>query len=162
MTDALTGIANRHAYNERVTHDINRYQHDKTTFTLLLFDIDKFKSVNDNLGHEAGDEVIRDTATIINNRLRKNDFIARYGGEEFVVVLPDTNINVAEDIANKLRKLIECNKFYFKNEQITITVSAGLSEIKNSDTKKELFERADTALYEAKNTGRNKCVIAVN
>jgi diguanylate cyclase len=162
MTDALTGIANRHAYNKRISYEIERYQHDKKIFIFLLFDIDEFKSVNDSFGHEAGDKVIIETATIINNNIRKKDFMARYGGEEFVLLLPDTDINTAEKIANKLRKIVECHKFYFNDEQVNITVSVGLAEIKINDTKKELFERVDTALYGAKNAGRNKCVVAVN
>jgi diguanylate cyclase len=162
MTDALTGIANRHAYNKRISYEIERYQHDKKVLTFLLFDIDEFKSVNDNFGHEAGDKVIRETANIINNNIRKKDFIARYGGEEFVLLLPDTDINAAEKIANKLREMVECHKSYFNGEQVNITVSVGLAEIKINDTKKELLERADMALYKAKNTGRNKCIVAVD
>jgi diguanylate cyclase (GGDEF)-like protein len=162
MTDALSGIANRHAYDERISREIERYQRDDTIFTLLLFDIDEFKSVNDNFGHEAGDEIIRETAAIINNHIRKKDFTARYGGEEFVLLLPDTDINAAEKIANKLREIVECHKSYFNGEQVNITVSVGLAEIKINDTKKELLERADMALYEAKNTGRNKCIVAVD
>jgi len=162
MTDGLTGIANRHAYNELVTKEIERYKRNNSPFTFLVFDIDRFKSINDNYGHEAGDNVIADVANILKSHIRDIDFIARYGGEEFVILLPSTNINAAEIVANKLRGLIENNKFNFNNKQIAITLSVGFAEIKTNETKKELFERADAALYEAKNSGRNKCVKAIH
>ena len=160
MTDGLTGIANRHAYNEQITKEIERYKRNNSPFTLLLFDIDKFKSINDNYGHEMGDTVIIDVANILKNNIREIDFVYRYGGEEFVILLPDTNVNAAELVANKLRMLVEHNEFNFNNERVIVTVSAGFAEIKVNETKKEIFEHADAALYEAKNSGRNKCVKA--
>jgi len=162
MTDGLTGIANRHAYNEKVTKEIERFKRNDSPFTFLVFDIDKFKSINDNYGHEAGDNVIVDIANILKSHIRDIDFIARYGGEEFVILLPDTNINAAEIVANKLRVLIENNEFNFNNKKVVATLSVGFAEIKNNETKKELFERADAALYVAKNSGRNKCVKAIH
>ena len=162
MTDGLTGIANRHAYNERISHEIEHNSRHKDSLTLLIFDIDKFKSINDNFGHEAGDEVIGGVAKILKSLIRKDDFVARYGGEEFVVLLLNTDINVAESVANKLRESIEHNEYYFNKEKVVITVSAGLAELKINETKKELFERTDAALYKAKKTGRNKCVKAAS
>jgi len=161
MIDGLTGVANRHAYNKRISYEIEHNYHHEFSFVLLLFDIDRFKSINDNFGHEAGDEVIRGIAEVIKNHIRENDFVARYGGEEFVVLLPNTNINAAEGVANNLRERIEQNEYYFNNERVFITASVGLAEIKMNETRKELFERADAALYKAKNSGRNKCVKAV-
>lgn len=162
MTDGLTGIANRHAYNELIAKEIGRYKRNNTPFAFLLFDIDKFKYINDTYGHEVGDTVIIDVAHILKDHIRDIDFIARYGGEEFVVVLPETNIKAAELVANKLRVLIECNEFNFNGKRAVITMSVGLAEIKINETKKELFERADAALYKAKNSGRNKCVKALH
>ena len=162
MTDGLTGIANRHAYNELIAKEIGRYKRNNTPFAFLLFDIDNFKYINDTYGHEVGDTVIIDVAHILKDHIRDIDFIARYGGEEFVVVLPETNINAAELVANKLRVLIECNEFNFNGKRAVITMSVGFAEIKINETKKELFERADAALYEAKNSGRNKCVKALH
>ena len=160
MTDGLTGIANYHAYNERVADEIKRFSRNNSPFAFLLFDIDKFKTVNDNYGHEMGDSVIIDVSEILKLHIRKIDFIARYGGEEFVMLLPDTSISSAEIVANKLRTIVENNEFNFNNERVAITISVGLAEIRRNETKKSLFKRADAALYEAKNTGRNKCVKA--
>jgi len=162
MTDGLTGIANRHAYNEFLDKEIGRYKRNNSPFAFLLFDIDKFKYINDTYGHEVGDNVITGVANLLKDHIRDVDFIARYGGEEFVIVLPSTNINAAELVANKLRVLIECNEFNFNGKRVAITLSVGLAEIKINETKKELFERADAALYEAKNSGRNKCVKALH
>ncbi len=162
MTDALTNIANRHAYNERITIEIEHFHRHKLPFTLLVLDIDRFKSINDNYGHEVGDEVIRGIANTLKMYVRKNDFVARYGGEEFVIVLTNSNITISEDVANKIRKLIERIEYCFNNERVLITVSVGLAEIQINETQKELFKRADSALYEAKKLGRNKCVKAVN
>ncbi len=158
MTDGLTGIFNRHAYNERISVELHRYARSKRPFTLLLFDIDKFKAINDTFGHEAGDRVIVDIAKVLEDNIRVNDFVARYGGEEFVLLLRDANINSAEIIANKLRELIERTEFHFSNKRVVLTVSAGFAEIRAGETKNELFQRADTALYKAKNLGRNKCI----
>ena len=160
MTDGLTGIANRHAYNELLAKEIERYGRNNSPFAFLLFDIDEFKSINDNYGHDVGDDVIVDVANILKSHIRDIDFIARYGGEEFVIILPDTKINAAELVANKLRVLVERHEFNLDNERVVITLSAGFAEIKNNETQREIFERADTALYEAKKSGRNKCVKA--
>jgi len=160
MTDGLTNIANRHSYNDRISYEIERCHLHRDSLALLLFDIDKFKSVNDNYGHKAGDEVIRGTAQILKNNIRKNDFVARYGGEEFIVLLPSSDINTGESIANKLRKIIWRNVYSFNNEQVVITISVGIAEIKINETMDDLFERADKALYKAKESGRNMCVKA--
>ncbi len=162
MTDGLTGIANRHAYDERISQEIEYNSNHKTPLTLLVFDIDKFKFINDNFGHEAGDEVIRSVSITLKNHIRKEDFVARYGGEEFVVLLHNADINGAERIANKLRELIERNEYYFNKEKVVITASAGIAELKINETQKEIFKRADAALYTAKESGRNMCVKAVS
>ena len=160
MTDGLTKVANRHAYNERIATEIGYYRNHKTPLSLLVFDLDEFKSINDTYGHKAGDKVIKGTAEILKNNIRSNDFVARYGGEEFVVLLPSTAIDRSEALANKLRELIEYNEYFFNNVKVPVTVSVGIAEIKMNETDKELFERADAALYKAKKSGRNKCFTA--
>lgn len=157
-SDALTGVANRHAYNERITTEINHYNMVKIPFTFLLLDIDHFKSINDNYGHESGDIALKEVAVILSENIRDIDFIARYGGEEFVIILSETNIRSADKIANKLRTVVENIEFNLNNEHVKITLSIGFSEIKLDETRKELFERTDAALYKAKESGRNKCV----
>jgi len=160
MTDNLTNIANRHAYNERIATEMEHYKLHKKPLTLLLIDIDKFKTINDTYGHKAGDEVIRSTARLLKNSIREGDFVARYGGEEFIVLLPNSDIDIGVSIANKLRKIVEENEYFFHGKRVVVTISAGIAQIQNDETKDSLFERADKALYEAKNSGRNICIKA--
>lgn len=158
--DALTGVANRLAYNERIASEIARNKRYQTPLTILVWDIDKFKSINDTYGHAAGDKVLKAIAKVLSSSIRETDFIARFGGEEFVVLMPETSIDAAESVANKLRQTIESCEFHFKDQRVVITASCGIAEIKHNESEEQLFERADSALYQAKETGRNKCVKA--
>ena len=157
-SDALTGVANRHAYNEKISTEIKRFNTLNIPFTFLLLDIDHFKSINDSYGHESGDQALKEIGVLLTENIRDIDFIARYGGEEFVILLSETNINTAEKVANKLRELIENKEFNFNKKIVQVTISIGFSEIKLNETKKEIFERTDAALYKAKELGRNKCI----
>lgn len=124
--------------------------------SLILVDIDHFKSVNDTYGHQVGDMVLSQTTKIISQNLRKSDIFGRWGGEEFVVICPQTNKNEAFVLAEKLRVAIEENEFEKVGHK---TICLGIAELENDDNEETLVEKADKALYEAKNGGRNKTII---
>lgn len=157
LIDPLTGIYNRRAYDRRVVEEVQRYQRYDRAFSLLIFDVDHFKQVNDNYGHGIGDLCLKEIIKRIRPVLRKSDFLARYGGEEFVVLVPETHTVGAADVAEKIRKTIEDTDFIHKSDSIKITVSIGITEINTSDkTHEDIFTRADDALYNAKQAGRNR------
>lgn len=160
FTDALTGIPNRLAYQERIALEFARWKRFKTPLVLLVWDVDHFKSVNDKYGHKAGDKVLKVIAETLNGQIRETDFLARYGGEEFVLVMTGTRQPVILDVANKLRQAIEICGFHFRGETVNITISCGIAEFQEGDAIDAVFERADAALYRAKDQGRNCCVIA--
>lgn len=157
--DPLTGIANRLAYNERLTQEVARWKRFGRPLCLLVWDIDHFKSVNDRFGHAAGDKVLKIIAGEFSTGIRETDFICRYGGEEFVMLLPDTDTEGAILAADKMRIRIEQCQFSSKGKPVPVTLSCGLSQFNDDDQPGYVFERADKALYRAKNDGRNRCVI---
>lgn len=161
LRDVLTEIPNRLAYDERLNLELANYRRKQEPFTLVVWDIDLFKKVNDTYGHAAGDQVLKLVASILNKNMRETDFIARYGGEEFVSILPDTNIQGAQLITDKLRETIAASNFHFRDEAVSVTVSSGFAEVKNNEEGEALFIRADKALYKAKENGRNNCQAAV-
>ena len=130
----------------------------------MVADIDFFKKINDNYGHLSGDKVLQIIAKELRNRIRKTDFVARYGGEEFVLLLPETDLETAREVIEKVREMVGRLPFHFRDEHIQITMSFGLIEFKDgaqgSDPREIkqaiLFERADEALYRAKANGRNR------
>lgn len=156
--DALTGIPNRLAFDEKMNDEFQRWKRYKNKLTLCLVDIDKFKGVNDTYGHKAGDIVLRTVAKKCASKIRKSDYFCRYGGEEFALILPETDISAAITVAETLRRSIEKCNFQYAEESVSITISCGLAQIKNKDSLNKLFERADQALYKAKETGRNRCI----
>ncbi|MCB9480407.1 MAG: GGDEF domain-containing protein [Desulfobacteraceae bacterium] len=159
LLDPLTGAYNRRAYDKRVKEEIERFFRYKTKFSMILFDVDHFKNINDSYGHDIGDKCLTEIIKRVGPLLRLSDFLARYGGEEFAVLLPETNQEGAFNVAEKIRKTIEEISFVYKKEKITITVSLGVCEIKEGDSGYDsLFSRLDKAMYEAKNSGRNKVV----
>ena len=157
-TDGLTGINNRIYFNELFKETANRIKEKKGVLSVALFDIDKFKNVNDTYGHLAGDEVIKRIASVTAKHMEENEgFICRYGGEEFVVVLPDRNLSEAEPIIKELfDKLCEQVVTYNAND-IKLSVSVGLTSYPEvcSDTD-ELLKRADWCMYYAKEHGRHQ------
>lgn len=157
-TDVLTEIPNRLAYEQRLKEDIARRRRFGTSLILMVWDVDRFKSVNDSYGHKAGDKVLKKIAQLLYARARETDFVARYGGEEFVMIMTGTTLEESLAVANELRKLIEKTGFHFRGQAVNITVSCGLSEFMDRDSAADLFERADSALYRAKDGGRNRCV----
>ena len=156
QVDTLTGLANRSRFEKTLISEFERIdRHGVAPFSLVFFDIDHFKKVNDTYGHLVGDQVLRSISTQCKSLLRKNDTLARWGGEEFVIILPMVNVDGAYEVAEKLRKHIE--EYIF--EQVgNITCSFGVSQYQKSDTIKGLLHRTDCAMYEAKNSGRN-CIV---
>jgi diguanylate cyclase (GGDEF)-like protein len=150
--DELTGIYNRRKFNEISNYEFNRFQRSGHSFALILFDIDKFKSVNDTYGHDIGDVVLKDIAKLVSSQLRDIDMFARWGGEEFVILIQDQSAKDAAFVAEKLRGSIEEHKFL---DLPTITCSFGVAQIGEKGLE-DLFKRADVALYRAKTNGRNQ------
>ena len=156
LTDTLTGLPNRAAWEERLALEMARWQRYGGELMMAVLDIDFFKRINDNYGHLAGDKVLKIIATELAKRLRKTDFIARFGGEEFVLLIPSTPLDGAQQLLDTLRTAIESTPFHFKGERVTITLSVGVSAFVAGDRAEQVFERADQALYRAKRTGRNR------
>jgi len=161
-TDALTGIPNRLAYDQRIALEFKRWKRFGRPLSLATWDIDHFKQVNDRYGHQAGDQAIRAVARTLAQNLRETDFVARYGGEEFVVVLVDASADTALVVLDKLRRAIETLRIPLAGTVLTVTASAGVAEFRGDDDPEKVFERADRALYEAKRQGRNRCVKAAD
>jgi diguanylate cyclase len=158
--DALTGIANRKSFEERIAQDIARKPGADPPVVMLLWDLDNFKVINDSYGHRAGDLVLRSVAACFLAAVRGNDFVARIGGEEFVMLLGGTTIARALLIANQVRTAVEALRFHFRGTPVRVTVSCGLAELKERDGAATVFDRADSALYRAKQGGKNLCVAA--
>lgn len=154
-TDPLTGLPNRAAYDEHMAQEYERWSRYRTAFAVVVADLDLFKNVNDNFGHLAGDKVLRLVAKVITKNIRVTDFVARYGGEEFVIILPSTATGEAEQAMDKLRQSLEKSPFNFHGKPVGITMSFGVTEIKEGDSLDDVFTRADEALYQAKEDGRN-------
>ncbi len=159
LKDVLTGIWNRQALNEMLEREYVRWQRYQKPLTMVLWDIDDFKKINDRFGHSAGDVVLKTIADIFSKTVRKADFIARFGGEEFVGLLPETDLEHALVLANKVRQIVEKTPFRYQGIAVPISASAGLAMFEDDDSIDEVFNRADKALYAAKNSGRNNCVI---
>ena len=157
-TDALTGIPNRLAWEERLEQEIARWKRFGTPLVLVMWDVDHFKNINDRFGHKAGDKVLRTIAHVLADNVRETDFVARYGGEEFIQLMTGSSIEDCLAVAETLRAAIEATGFHFRDERVTITASCGLAEYRDNDTADQCFERADKAMYRAKHTGRNRCI----
>ncbi|SFP94424.1 GGDEF domain-containing protein, partial [Hydrogenimonas thermophila] len=131
--------------------------------SLVIFDIDFFKKINDKYGHLAGDKVLKAFASLLMHRMRESDIVVRYGGEEFIAILPETDIKRAFVVIESIRKLVEDMKISIENnKEISITISAGIAEYNRKETLDQLIKRADDALYLAKDRGRNRVEMADN
>jgi diguanylate cyclase len=160
MTDSLTGAHSRYAYERRLEEEFQRWQRHTQPLSFSIWDIDLFKRINDSYGHEAGDRLLRGVADLFGKNKRAEDFLARIGGEEFVLLLPMTGLEAATVLAEKLRLVVETAAFRHHGEPVQVTISSGLTEFRAGDTPTAVFERADRALYQAKQQGRNRCVAA--
>lgn len=158
MTDLLTQLPNREVWQERLMFEFNRWQRYQKPLTVSVIDIDLFKKVNDSYGHKAGDRVLQLVSRELRTRLRATDFIARYGGEEFVLLLPETTVEAARVAIDKLRTRVAGLPFHFGGEPVSVTFSAGATEFREGDSVESGFDRADRALYQAKDAGRNQTV----
>lgn len=154
--DTLTGLFNRNKFNSLLGKEIRRSSRYRNNLSLILFDIDFFKIVNDEYGHQIGDEVLKEIAKLITQNVREHDTIVRWGGEEFLLLLPETDLKGASIVAEKIR--ITIYKQSLTKFKLNITASFGVSILKDDDTEESFISRSDEALYEAKKTGRNKVV----
>jgi diguanylate cyclase len=158
MIDSLTGCHSRYAYERRLAEEFQRWQRHAQPLSFSIWDIDLFKRINDSYGHEAGDRLLRGVAELFGRSKRAEDFLARIGGEEFVLLLPMTKLDAAQGVAEKLRVAVETAAFRHHGEPVPVTISCGLTEFRAGDTATSVYERADRALYQAKQQGRNRCV----
>ncbi len=159
LLDPLTGAFNRRAYDFKIREELKRFQRYGSIFSIMILDVDHFKQINDQYGHNVGDLCLKEIINRIKPLLRESDFLARYGGEEFIVLLPETRIKGAAGVAEKLRQMIEKTEFLHKGEPVKVTISIGVTEVRQEDTAPEsLFERVDRALYKAKGSGRNRVI----
>jgi len=155
--DTLTSIANRRKFDEVLQYEIGRDARYSNKLSLIFCDLDHFKSINDRYGHKVGDEALKSFAHLISNNIRNIDIFARWGGEEFVLLLPDTDIQTAAIIAEKLRLRIENHYF---TQVGRMTASFGVSEYIEGDNEASFIKRADDALYKAKENGRNRIEVS--
>ena len=154
--DPLTKLPNRQAYDHQLNSEYSRWQRYDKPLTMIIADIDFFKKINDTFGHAAGDKVLKTVARVLQTNLRDTDFIARFGGEEFVILMPETQMDAATKVAEKLRTTIMECPFHSSNRKVPVTMSFGVCEFKKGDTIDSVFDKADKALYQAKESGRNK------
>jgi diguanylate cyclase (GGDEF)-like protein len=157
ITDELTGLVNRRRFNEALDDEIERSRRLGTTLSVLLADLDDFKRINDRFGHPAGDDALRDFAKLLRVHLREIDVAARLGGEEFAVLLPETDLEGALTVAERLRRHVDA-RAGARGSDVRLTTSIGVAQYR-SGTREDLLRRADEGLYQAKQQGKN-CVVA--
>lgn len=162
IKDPLTNCYNRRYFDAHLKNIVKDSVEKDRRLSLMILDIDYFKVVNDNFGHSAGDELLKQMQKRISENIRVTDLLARFGGEEFVVVMPDTNISDAYTVAERIREIIATEPFVLsgKNTTHSVTVSIGIAEMQKSDLDniKKFIVRADRYLYKAKNSGKNRVV----
>lgn len=161
MKDSLTGVANRAMFDKSLNEQIKRARQEQKPLSLMMADIDNFKRFNDTWGHQTGDQVLRLVAQVMNSNVKGQDILARYGGEEFAIILPETGVDHAHKLADRIRETVESRHLRKRrtNEDLgVITMSIGISTLHDQDDMETLIERADECLYAAKKAGRN-CVV---
>lgn len=155
--DALTGAFNRRHFSEQLEREFSRSRRHGRPLSLALFDIDRFKRINDTYGHVTGDYVLRELGHTVRERIRQEELFARYGGEEFVVLLPETGRNAALAFAEQLRALVDDHQFIFDGHPLPVTISVGVAELSSEmESPEALVRAADAKTYEAKEAGRNR------
>lgn len=157
--DGLTELHNKRYFNEAIEREASRSRRYERAFSLVLFDIDHFKRINDQYGHLAGDHVLRELARVVQERIRRDEIFARWGGEEFALILPETPLEGAYQLGEDLRARIEAHRFVFQGEHIPVTISGGAALLGEDDSSADLIKAADAKLYEAKRSGRNRICI---
>ncbi len=159
IIDGLTQAHVKRYLMESLEKEIIRARRHERDLSLIMFDIDHFKKVNDFHGHLAGDHVLKELARIVQGRIRRDEVFARYGGDEFAIVLPETSLVVARQLAETLREMVEGSRFVFQGENIPVTISSGVAVLSEAHkTSVDLIKTADEKLYEAKRGGRNRVV----
>jgi diguanylate cyclase (GGDEF)-like protein len=160
ITDKLTGLYNRYKFYSVAQQELNRSKRHKHPFSLIIFDIDHFKKINDTYGHDVGDRVLKTVAKLVRKNVRKYDYVFRWGGEEFIILAPETDINGALKLAEKIRTIIASHHFAKIGH---VTISAGIAQFVEDIDKgiDSIVKRADNALYLAKHEGRNRSRIAL-
>jgi two-component system cell cycle response regulator len=157
IVDGLTQIHNKRYLFESLERECIRARRHARDLSVVMFDIDFFKKINDQYGHLAGDHVLRELARIVQERTRRDEVFARYGGEEFTIVLPETSLEGATALAETIRERVEAHEFVFQAERIPMTISLGCAKLDANDrSAQDLIQRADEKLYEAKRLGRNR------
>ncbi len=156
MIDPLTNVPNRLGYEKQVAQEFSRWQRYNNPLSMMVCDIDFFKRINDSYGHKAGDRALLAIAKSMDLHIRETDYLARVGGEEFVVLLPETSLEQAVAVAEKLRKGVESCAFVYEGKPVPITISGGIAEFSAGDKVDDVYVRADKALYKAKEQGRNR------
>jgi diguanylate cyclase (GGDEF)-like protein len=166
VTDGLTGLYTQTFFKERLDEEIKRAKHNALPLTVCLLDIDFFKKINDTYGHQAGDIILTNIASLLRRRFRETDILSRYGGEEFGVIMLNTDAAEAEKVLEGVRKTIEQERFFipiesYKPVQLKITISIGFAELStlNSSGPEDFLKKADASLYKAKNSGRNRVCV---
>lgn len=159
--DALTGAFSKGALLEKGPETVKRADVLSEPLSVITFDIDHFKKINDTYGHPGGDYVLKELGQLMQSKLvRSNDYFARYGGEEFVVILQATSLKTAQEVAERIRQTIESHAFVFEEKNIKVTISIGVSTKVPDDSWEKMYNRADKALYQSKQSGRNKVTVA--
>lgn len=159
-SDALTGVRNRSTFDESLEREINLSHRHGQEFTMLVIDIDHFKSVNDTYGHSAGDDVLKSVSANIQDCIRATDMLFRYGGEEFVILLANSDCERSFVIADRILEAVRDIDMSMKGKRLDLSVSIGLACLKSQDNSDSLFNRADLAMYTAKNEGRDQISVA--
>ena len=156
-TDGLTQLHNKRYFDEMLDREVARAKRYKRTFSLLIFDLDHFKKVNDRFGHLGGDAILRQLGAVLLGRLRVNDVLARVGGEEFALITPEVGLDGARELAGKINRLIGDTRFEFEGARVDVTVSVGVAEWQaHYEDPSDLFKAADDKMYEAKRGGRDQ------
>jgi diguanylate cyclase (GGDEF)-like protein len=157
IVDGLTQVHNKRYLYEALERELIRARRHNRLATVLMFDIDHFKRINDLHGHLAGDFVLKELARLVQSRIRRDEVFARYGGEEFCIILPETMLDGGVELGERLRQQIQDHVFVFQQDKIKVTISIGCAVLTDEDRNAgELLKRADERLYEAKNSGRNR------
>jgi two-component system cell cycle response regulator len=162
LTDSLTGLYNRRYLIAHLEGQLQRMQENEKSLSLMMFDIDFFKNVNDSYGHGVGDDVLCALAVRVTKNLRNFDTVSRYGGEEFIVVMPDTDLGIAMTVAERLREQVAAEPFKVSGPtgEVSITLSVGVTRaLGPDDIIDAMIGRADEAMYQGKRTGRNKAIV---
>ncbi len=160
MYDSLTGARSRLAYEEMLEQELSRWERYRDAFSLAVLDIDHFKQINDRFGHSVGDKALQIVTRMMLRNIRRTDYLFRTGGEEFVLLLPKTPLDKAAPVVEKIRASVGGANFRYKDDRVPISLSAGVTEVRPGDSVEDVFERADRALYQAKQQGRDRLVVS--